>query len=364
MTQQDGTPLTIFDVARESGVSYATVSRVLNNRAYVKPQTREAVLAAMQRLGFVANQQARSLAGGRSRVVGLLASELATGYMGSILRGIDDALAEAEYDLVLYSTRRRKTREAAYVASLTRGMADGLLLVLPRNPEAYLLSLRERGFPYVLVDHQGIGAGDPAVGATNRAGGYAATRHLIELGHRRIGVICGDMALRCAVDRLAGYQDALAEAGIAPDEGLVVDGDFQQPAAYAAAHVLLGLPQPPTAIVAANDVSAFAVIDAASARGLRVPADLSLVGFDDIPAAQMLVPRLTTVRQPLLQMGAAAATMLLKRIEQPELPPERLELPTELIVRASTAAPAPSPPAPTLVEAGSPDPSPSRSGLG
>ena len=333
---QDDTAATIFDVAREAGVSYATVSRVMNNRAYVKPETRVAVQAAMAKLGYVVNQQARSLAGGRSRVVGLLASELATGYMGSILRGIDDALAETEYDLVLYSTRRRTTREAAYVASLTRGMSDGLLLVLPRNPEAYLQSLRQRRFPYVLVDHQGISEGDPAVGATNRQGGYDAARHLLEQGHRRIGIITGDMTLGCAVDRLNGYRDALAEFGIAEDPQLIVEGDFLQPAAYVGAQHLLALPERLTAIVAANDVSAFAVLDVARERGLRVPDDLSLVGFDDIPAAAMVVPHLTTVRQPLLQMGAAATTMLLERIEQPDLPVTCLELPTELIVRGSS----------------------------
>lgn len=329
-------PVTIFDVAREAGVSYATVSRVVNNKAHVRPEKRAAVLQAMERLGYVANQQARSLAGGRSQVIGLLVHEFGTSYMGALIEGIDEALAATEYDVLLYSLFRRKTREAAYVAAITRGMADGLLLVLPRNPEAYLQSLRLRHFPYVLVDHQGIGSGDPAVGATNVRGGYDAARHLIELGHRRIGLITGDLTVRCALDRMAGFRAGLADFGVPFVPDLVCEGDFRQPAAYAAAHTLLSLPNRPTAIFASNDVSAFATMDAARDLGLRVPEDLSLVGFDDVPTAELVTPKLTTVRQPLHAMGKLAVEMLIERIADPALPPERRDLPTELIVRDTT----------------------------
>ncbi|KAB8141013.1 LacI family transcriptional regulator [Chloroflexia bacterium SDU3-3] len=340
MPQPEGHAVTIFDVADEAGVSYATVSRVINNKAHVKPEKREAVLRAMARLGYVANQQARSLAGGRSRVIGLMASELSTGYMGKIIQGIDEALAETEYDLLLYSTRRRTTREASYVASITRGLADGLLLVLPRNPASYLQSLRQRRFPYVLVDHQGIGAAEPAVGATNERGAYDATCYLIELGHRRIGFIGGDMGLRCAVDRLNGYRMALAEFGIAPDPQLVLPGDFMQPAAYQSASALLALPERPTAIFASNDVTAFGAMDAARDMGLRIPDDISIVGFDDIAMSEMVTPKLTTVRQPLVAMGSAATRALLAMLEDPTQVCERLDLPTELVIRGSAKAPA------------------------
>lgn len=336
---QSSEPITIFDVAREAEVSYATVSRVVNNKAHVRPEKREAVLQAMARLGYVANQQARSLAGGRSRVIGLMASELSTGYMGLILRGIDDALDATEYDLLLYSTRRRKTREAAYVASLARGVAAGLLLVLPRNPAAYLESLRERRFPYVLVDHQGIGGDEPAVGATNWQGAYDATRYLLELGHRQIGMIGGDTTLRCAVDRHDGYRAALIAAGIDFDPTLVAPGDFTAPKAHIAARTLLTRTPRPTAIFAANDVSAFAAIDIAHEYGLQVPRDLSVVGFDDIAAAQMITPKLTTVRQPLIEMGAQATAMLLAIIESAGAAPARIELPTELVIRGSAGPP-------------------------
>jgi LacI family transcriptional regulator len=331
--------VTIFDVAREAGVSYATVSRVINNKDHVKPEKREAVLLAMTKLGYVANQQARSLAGGRSQVIGLLVQGLESAYTGEIVRGVDLELEAAQYDLMLYTTHRRRAKESAYVTAIARGMADGLLLVLPRDPGAYLQSLQRQHFPYVLVDHQGIGDGGAAVGATNRHGGYTATRHLLELGHRRIGFIAGVMELGCAVDRLAGYRAALSEFGIAPDPSLICEGNFFRPAGFAGARALLDLPEPPTAIFASNDEMAFGVIDAARDRGLRIPADLSVVGFDDIPQAAIVYPALTTVRQPLEHMGRVATKMLLRLIEDPTAPAERVELPTELIVRFSCQPP-------------------------
>jgi LacI family transcriptional regulator len=237
---------------------------------------------------------------------------------------------------MLYTTHRRKTKEATYVATLTRGMADGLLLVLPRNPEAYLESLRQRRFPYVLVDHQGIDDTGPAVGATNWQGAYDATRHLIELGHQRIGFVTGTLDRGCARDRLAGYQAALVEQGLTPDPQLIQEGDFFQPRGYACAQALLALPQPPTAIFASNDVSAFGVMEAVRDRGRRIPDDISIVGFDDIPQAAQVNPPLTTVRQPLEQMGRTAARMLLEIMDDPSHPAQRLQLATELVVRRST----------------------------
>jgi LacI family transcriptional regulator len=327
---------TIIDVANEAGVSYATVSRVINNGDHVKPEKRERVLKAMAKLAFHINPQARSLRGGRSHMVGLVVHGMGTGYMGEIVRGIDEALYEAEYDLILYTTHRRKTKEAAYVSTLTRGMADGLLLVLPRNPEAYIESLRQRRFPYVLVDHQGIDITGPAVGATNVQGAYDATKHLIDLGHHRIGFITGTFDMGCAVDRLSGYKNALADHNISFDQELVQEGDFFQPRGYDCARLLLSLPNPPTAIFASNDVSALGVMEAVRDLGLRIPEDISIVGFDDIPQASQVNPPLTTVRQPLEQMGHKAAQMLLEYIADPEMPTQRIELPTELIVRAST----------------------------
>ena len=331
--------ITIVDVAREASVSLTTTSRVINNKFHVRPEKRERVLRAMARLGYTVNLQARSLRSGRSQMVGLVVRDVGTAYAGEIVRGIDLVLAESQYDLMLYTTHRRKTQESAYVTMLSRGLADGLLLILPRDPEAYLRVLRERRFPHVLIDHQGIDNRGPAVGATNWQGAFDATRYLIDLGHRRVGFITGDMELGCARDRLAGYHAALDQFGLPDDPALIREGDFFQACGYTAANELLALPEPPTAIFASNDVMGFGVMEAVRDHHLRIPDDISIVGFDDVPQATQVHPPLTTVRQPLEQMGRAAARLLLEIIQDPEHLLPRIELPTELAIRATAQKP-------------------------
>jgi LacI family transcriptional regulator len=330
-------PVTIIDVAREAGVSYSTVSRVVNNKDYIVPEKRARVLAAIERLGYVPNVQARKLAGGRARVVGLVVHDLWSSYAVEILRGIDAELASQQYDLMLYTSHGRAATESVYVSTLTQGLAEGLLLLLPRGLSAYIAGLTKHRFPYVLIDHEGVPGVAPAIGATNRQGAYDATRHLLEFGHRRIGFITGKLDVGASRDRLAGYHAALREYDCAVDEALIVEGDFLRPRAQAAARQLLELTPPPTAIFASNDVSAFGVMDVARKRGLRIPSELSIVGFDDIPEAANVHPSLTTVRQPLEDMGRVAARTLLALMREQQPPAERVELPTELIVRASTA---------------------------
>jgi LacI family transcriptional regulator len=330
--------VTIVDVAREAGVSYSTVSRVVNNNDHVRPETREKVLNAMMRLGYVVNQQARSLRGGRSQVIGLLVPDVGNNYIGEIIRGIDAELALHQYDLMLYTTHRRKLKESAYVATITRGMADGLLLLLPTNVKEYMESLQQRQYPHVLIDYQHVESDlTSTVQATNWQGAYDATRYLIELGHRRIACIIGLQEMQCALDRLAGYWAALADAGLPEDKALIYPGDFFRPHGYTAANQFLDLDDPPTAILASNDLSAFGVMDAVLNRGLRIPEDVSLIGFDDIPEAGHVHPGLTTVRQPLEEMGRTAAQLLLKRLNNPDLPGERVEMETELVIRDSCA---------------------------
>jgi len=331
--------VTIIEVAAEAGVSFGTVSRVINNDVHVKAETRERVLSAMRRLGFVANRQARSLAGGRSNTIGVLVPDLGTGYIGEIIRGIDTELSLTGLDLILYTTHRTASKEANYVANLALGMVDGLLLVLPRNPADYIGTLTRRNFPFVLIDHQGTGEDCPAVGATNWQGAYTATEYLIKLGHKRIGFITGSMDLRCAEDRLKGYRSALRTYHMAEVPELIYEGTFFQPDGYAGACALLDLNDPPTAIFASNDVMAMGVMDAVRHRGFRIPDDISVVGFDNIPQSAMVYPPLTTVLQPLEQMGRVATQMLLGILKKPEKDTSRIELPTEMIVRSSTSSP-------------------------
>jgi LacI family transcriptional regulator len=339
MEKNQPSEVTIIDVAAEAHVSYATVSRVINNDVHVKQETRDRVLQTMRRLGYVANRQARSLAGGRTNSIGVLVPDLGTGYIGEIIRGIDAELGLSDLDLILYTTHRTASKEANYVANLAKGMVDGLLLVLPRSPADFIGILTQRNFPFVLIDHQGIGQDCPAVGAANWQGGFTATEYLIKLGHQRIGFITGWMDLGCALDRLDGYRSALRTNHIPEGSELIYEGTFFQPDGYTGASTLLDLPNPPTAIFASNDVMAMGVMDAVRSKGLRVPDDISVIGFDDIPQASLIRPALTTIRQPLEKMGRVATQMLLELLSQPQKQIGRIELPTELIVRDSCQAP-------------------------
>jgi LacI family transcriptional regulator len=328
---------TIFDVADAAGVSYGTVSRVINNDPHVKAETRTRVIDAIERLGYVTNRQAQNLARGQTHVIGVLVPDLGTGYIGEIIRGIDSELDHAGYDLMMFTTHRRAAKEANYVASLAQGVAEGLLLVLPRNPADYLGVLNNRKFPHVLIDHQGVDTNSPAVGATNWQGGFVATEYLIGLGHERIGFITGSMDLGCSQERLEGYKAALRVHHFPETPELIFEGDFFQNSGVIGANVLLDLPQPPTAIFASNDVMAMGAMDVIRHRGLRIPDDISIVGFDNIPQAEMVYPPLTTVQQPLEQMGRVATQALLDMLKDPEKQITRVELPTELIVRSSAS---------------------------
>lgn len=331
--------VTIVEVAAEAGVSFGTVSRVINNDVHVKADTRERVQETMRRLNFVASRQARSLAGGKSNIIGVLVPDLGTGYIGEIIRGIDAELGVSGYDLMLYTTHRAATKEANYVANLAQEMVDGLLIVLPRNPADYTGTLARRKFPFVLIDHQGTGEDCAAVGATNWQGAYNATEYLIKQGHKRIGFITGWLDLGTAIDRLDGYKTALRANHIPIDPELIYEGTFNQPDGYTGTCKFLDLESPPTLIFASNDVMAMAAMDAARERGLHVPEDISILGFDDIPQASLVRPALTTVRQPLEQMGRIATQMLFEILNNPNHKPKRIELPTELIIRNSTAIP-------------------------
>ncbi len=290
-------------------------------------------------MNFVANRQARSLAGGKSNSIGVLVPDLGTGYIGEIIRGIDAELSLTDLDLILYTTHRTATKESNYVANLATGMVDGLLLVLPRSPADFIGNLTQRKFPFVLIDHQGTGRDCPAVGATNWQGAFNATEYLIKLGHTRIGFITGSMDLGCAVDRLDGYRSALRTSHIPDKPELIYEGTFFQPDGFAGASALLDLAVPPTAILASNDVMAMGVMDAVRDRGLRIPDDVSIIGFDDIPQASLIRPALTTINQPLEKMGRVATQMLLDLLQHPEKKADRIELPTQLIVRDSCSSP-------------------------
>jgi LacI family transcriptional regulator len=331
---------TIRDVAREAGVSVATVSRVLNGRPDVRTETRDAVLRAVRSHNFTTNRSARALSGGKTGLVGITVPVVHAEYFGWILSAASEALYEHDMRAVLCPTLHEHEREVTLLERVMHGTTDGAIIVLPEESNAELKALSRNGFPFVVVDpREELDQGIAAVSATHGAGAKAATDHLLSLGHRRIGLITGTRDLTSTEERLNGYRTALAGAGVLSSPELVVDADFRIDGGRRAAFALLDLPTPPTAIFAMNDNMAVGVLQAARERGMRVPEELSVVGFDDSERAGIVTPALTTVRQPLEEMGRMAVSLLLRLIGKHRVEALRVELATRLVVRDSTAPP-------------------------
>lgn len=333
-----GSKITIFDVADRAGVSYSTVSRVVTGQRHVAPRTRDKVESAMAELGYVADLRARSLAGGRTRMVGVLTAELASSFVTEIVKSIDRELSQRGYDLILCTTHVRNTTEREYVAQLTNGLVEGLVILLPSAQRFYLPALQARDFPHVMVDFDELDERSLIIRSANKQGAIEATNHLLELGHRRIGFVEGDKGLSSGRERFEGFGEALSSAGVGLDASLVVEGDWRDESGYRAGLDLLQRPNPPTAIFAANDVMALGLMRSAHELGIRVPADLSLVGFDDVPEARLLTPALTTVRQPLSEIGRLATQLLVEGMEHGAMERGVRELPTELMIRQTTSS--------------------------
>jgi LacI family transcriptional regulator len=331
---------TIREVASAAGVSIATVSRVLNGRPDVAPATREAVLRAVRDQRFSTNRSARALSGGRTGLVGITLPLIEAAYFANILSGAAEALHEQDMHVILSPTHHLHDRAVTLLDRLVHGTTDGAILMLPEETGEELMALRRLGYPFVVVDPRDpLDEGVPAVSAANALGGRAATQHLLSLGHRRIGAITGVPEWVASAERLTGYRAALASVGVMPDPALVLECDWTIEGGEAAAPTLLDLADPPTAIFAFNDNMAVGVLRAASARGLRVPDDLSVVGFDDSEPAKIVTPPLTTVRQPLAEMGRMAVSLLLRQLENQRVEGLNVELQTRLVVRDSTAPP-------------------------
>jgi LacI family transcriptional regulator len=300
------------------------------------------VLRAVREQGFSTNRNARALSGGRTGLIGVTVPRVEAAYFGEILSGTSEALYEQDMRVVLCPTRHQHDREVTLLDRLIRGTTDGAVLMLPEESSAELKGLQDQGFPFVVVDPRvALDEGIPVVSAAHAAGARAATEHLLQLGHRRIAAITGPGDWLASTERLNGYHGALGAAGIPPDPALVAESDFRiGPVAEAAAGSILDLPHPPTAIFAFNDNAAISVIHAARERGLRVPEDLSVVGFDDSEQAAIVTPPLTTVRQPLEELGRMAVSLLLRVLENQRHDALRIELATKLVLRESTAPPA------------------------
>ena len=333
-------PTTIRDIARLAGVSIATVSRVLNDRPDVSPETREAVLEVVRRLGFSTNRSARSLSAGRTGFVGVTLPIVHAPYFSFILAGASEALYEQDMRVILCPTLHQYEREVTLLDRLMHGTTDGSLLLLPEESDEELKALQEQHYPFVVVDPRiHLDEDIPSVSAAHASGAKRATEHLLSLGHRRIAVITGLEGWMANEERLTGYHAALAAAGVMPDPELEVASNWLISGGYEAAISLFDLKDPPTAIFAFNDNLAIGAMRAARSRLVRVPEDLSIVGFDDSEEAAIVTPALTTVRQPLAEMGRMAVSLLVRLLDKQRVEALRVELATRLIVRESTAAP-------------------------
>jgi len=326
-------------VARLAGVSKVTVSKVLNNTGRISEDTRKRVLEAARQLGYVANTAARSLRGRPTQILGMVIPELISPYFAEVARAAADAASRQGYDLALFTTSRDPKRERERVGALLGGLADGLIIVVPIGAAGFLADLERSRAPVVLINHFGASTHLPVVRADSFQGSLAAVEHLLSLGHRRIGFVTGAAHSSQAAERYRAYQACMVAAGLW-DEALVRPGDFTQRRGFEAGLELLSLPDPPTAIFAASDLTAFGVIDAARAKGLRVPEDLSVVGFDDIPAAAHAHPSLTSVAHPIQAMAQAAVDLFLKARAGQTVRDTLIEFPSRLVVRASSG-PAP-----------------------
>ncbi len=331
---------TIRDVARLAGVSVATVSRVVNDRPDVAPETREAVMKHVRALSFSTNRSARALSRGRTGLIGVTIPYVLGDYYSWILSGATEALHEQEMRAVLCPTRHEHDREAALVERLLRGTTDGAILVLPSESAEELRELDTHGFPFVVVDPaMPLDQRIPVVSATHWAGARAATDHLLALGHRRIGMIAGRPGWVATEERVNGYQAALAGAGVLPSPELVVAGNFEIEGGYRAARQLLAIADPPTAIFASNDNMGIGALRAAGDLNIVVPDQLSIVGFDDSELSRVVTPALTTVWQPLEEMGRMAISLLTRLLDGQRVETLRIELATRLVLRDSTAPP-------------------------
>lgn len=327
--------VTIQDVAKTAGVSVSTVSRVLNGKVDVASETQERILSVIDDLGYTTNLAARSMRSFRKNLVGLIMPDVAYPFAIEVMKGVNRAIAESEFDLLVYTTgdvrkSGRASHEQKYVSLLTNSISDGVILVAPVADELHVDA------PIVSIDPLASNPNFPAVHATNYQGALDAMEYLIGLGHKRIGYISGRAELESASRRLKGYTEALEKAGIPVDEELIASGDYTTATGVSGAQQLLALADPPSAIFASNDQMAMGVYQVAEEMGLRIPEDLSVVGFDNITESKYM--GLTTVDQFILEMGYVATQMLIKLINGLPLDDQTYRMQTRLVLRNSCRA--------------------------
>jgi LacI family transcriptional regulator len=330
-------PITIADVAARAKVSKTTVSRVLNGKGELDESTAARVRAVIEELGYVPSARAVGLARGRTRVVGMLVPSLTWPWIGEVIQGAVDVLETERYGLLLFTCNRGEESMRQFGAQVSAKSFDGLLVIEPEGTLDYIALLHARGLPVVLIDDRDQQSGQiPSIGTTNHDGAGSAARHLLEIGRTRPLVIAGPDRFGCTQQRMAGFAAVYAEAGHPIDENRLSPGDFTTAAGAAGVQAALESGVDFDAVFAHNDLAAIGAMRALLANGKRVPHDVAVVGFDDIPTAAHSQPPLSTVHQPLREMGEAAARMLLAHFEGTPLPSRPTVIPTTFTSRAST----------------------------
>lgn len=335
--RREGQAVTVRQVARRAGVSTATVSRALSGSGPVSPGAAERVRSASRALGYEPNRIARSLRVRRTRLAGVLIPDIQNPFFTAVVRGVEDVLQAEGWTLLLGNSDDHADRESRSLATLRAEGAAGVVLVPGQEGSAYR-SLLGRGLVLVAIDRSPEGLDVDRVTVANVEGARRAVAHLLALGHRRVGLVGGPRGLSTSADRRRGYDAALAAAGVRRLASLVEEGDFRPRGGRAAAERLLSREPRPTALFVTNDLMTLGAYEALRARGLRVPQDVAVVGFDDAPWAPWLDPPLTTVAQPAYELGRTAAELLLARLEEPARPPRSVVLDAPLVVRESCGA--------------------------
>ncbi len=331
--------ITIYDIAEKAGVSIATVSRVINNSPGVKEETRERVMAVIKQANYSPNAMAAALTSKKTYTVGLLIPDIANPFFAELARGIEDRANFYGYNVIICNTDNKPHKEKAYLRLLMQKRTDGIVFAAAEAGSAAITQLTRRGFPVVLLARELEGADLETVLVDNVEGGYLATKHLLELGHRQIAIVTETTTIKASQDRYYGYLKALEEEGIHPLEEYRIFNVGGIEAAQEASRKLLELPNPPTAVVAFNDLVAIGLMEGAKKAGLKIPRDLSVVGFDDTIIATITDPPLTTMAQPIYQMGSCAIDRLVGLIKGESRGSKRMVLETRLVVRRSTCAP-------------------------
>ncbi|TJZ51088.1 LacI family transcriptional regulator [Streptomyces piniterrae] len=346
---------TMVDVARRAGVSVATVSHVLNETRPVRPDTRAAVLGAIDELGYTHNTLARSLVTARTRSIGLAVSAISNPYFTEILQGVEAGALEAGYSLLIADPHDDPEHERKVVQLLHERRVDGMIVAPSAEPAEMVGYLSRREVPTVFLDRL-VGDGHDQVCAENTGPTRQLVEHLAGLGHTRIGLVAGLPGLSTTTERVQGYRDGLRAAGLPFAPELLAGGNSEAEGAQDATRHLLATPEPPTAIITANNAMTIGALRALRELGLEVPRDIALACFDDFSWADLFEPRLTAIAQPSKDIGTAAVRLLLERLEEPDRPPRTVRLPCVLVHRTSCGCPdtGPSSPRPAASPAAPP----------